>query len=84
MLVLSRRPKESIVIGDNVEVVVLDVQGEQVKIGIKAPRSVKVFRKEIFTAIQKSNIEAAAQVPVNIDDISKMITSKTNVKETDD
>lgn len=61
MLVLTRKVNESIMIGDGIEVVVVSVHGEQVKIGIKAPREVPVHRKEVYEAIQKENIEAARQ-----------------------
>lgn len=58
MLALSRKVNESIVINNNVEVVVLEVKGDQVKIGIKAPKSVPVYRKEIYVQIEQSNKEA--------------------------
>lgn len=58
MLVLSRKTGETIRIGDNVEVKVLSVEGDQVKIGIVAPKSVKVHRQEVFEAIQQQNKEA--------------------------
>lgn len=58
MLVLSRKTGETIRIGDNVEVKVLSVDGDQVKIGIVAPKSVKVHRQEVFEAIQQQNKEA--------------------------
>ena len=61
MLVLTRKVNESIMIGDSIEVVVVSVHGEQVKIGIKAPREVAVHRREVYEAIQKENIEAARQ-----------------------
>ncbi len=48
MLVLARRLNESIMIGDEIEVVVIDIKGDQVKLGIKAPRKVTVHRKEIY------------------------------------
>lgn len=60
MLVLTRKVNQSIVIGDNIEVVVLEVRGEQVRIGIKAPRDVTVHRKEIFDQIVEEN-QAASQ-----------------------
>jgi len=60
MLVLTRKINQSIIIGDDVEVVVLEVRGEQVRLGIKAPRTVVVHRKEIYEQIQKEN-ESAAQ-----------------------
>lgn len=58
MLVLSRKKNESIMIGDHIEVKVLSVEGDQVKLGIVAPTSVKVHRSEVFQAIQDQNKEA--------------------------
>lgn len=58
MLVLSRKTTESIMIGDHIEVKVLAVEGDQVKLGIVAPKSVKVHRSEVFEAIQQQNKEA--------------------------
>lgn len=58
MLVLSRKKTESIMIGDQIEVKILAVEGDQVKLGIIAPKSVKVHRSEIFEAIQQQNKEA--------------------------
>ena len=60
MLVLSRKKGESIMIGDQIEVKVLAVEGEQIKLGIVAPKSVKVHRSEVFKAIQEQNREALA------------------------
>lgn len=59
MLVLSRKTNESIMIGGNVEIVVLGVEGDNVKIGIRAPKEVEIFRKEIYLSIQSANREAA-------------------------
>jgi len=58
MLALTRRKGESIVIGDNVEVVVLGFTGEQVRLGVIAPKSISVHRKEIFEQIRNENKEA--------------------------
>ena len=58
MLVLSRKKNESIMIGDHIEVKILSVEGDQVKLGIVAPKSVKVHRSEVFEAIQQQNKEA--------------------------
>ncbi len=66
MLVLTRKVNQSIMIGEGVEVVVLDVRGEQVRLGIKAPDDVKVHRKEIFEAIKTSNEDAASVDPSDI------------------
>lgn len=60
MLVLTRKVQQSIVIGDNIEVVVLEVRGEQVRIGIKAPKDVPVHRKEIYEQIHEGG-ESPAQ-----------------------
>ncbi len=69
MLVLTRKPNESIMIGDDVEVSVVEVKGDQVKLGITAPKSIKVHRKEIFLAIQKENIDASRPVIDRIGEI---------------
>ncbi len=53
MLVLSRQKDESIMIGDDVEITIVDVRGDKVRLGINAPRSITVHRKEIYLAIQK-------------------------------
>lgn len=58
MLVLARRLNESIIIGDEIEVVVIDIKGDQVKLGIKAPKKITVHRKEIYEEIQQENIAA--------------------------
>ena len=60
MLALSRKPGESVVIGNDIEITILEVKGEQVKVGIKAPESVAIYRKELFEQIQNSNREASA------------------------
>ena len=59
MLVLTRKANQSIMIGDDIEISILSVLGEKVRIGIKAPRDVPVFRKEVFLEIQAENLEAA-------------------------
>jgi carbon storage regulator len=62
MLVLTRKLKESIKIGDDIEITVLSVSGDQVKIGINAPKSVEIHRMEIFNEIQKENETASGTV----------------------
>ncbi len=59
MLVLSRQKDESIIIGDNVEIVIVDVRGEKVRLGITAPKDVTVHRKEVYEAIQREKKEKA-------------------------
>lgn len=60
MLVLTRRAGESVVIGDDVVVTVLEVRGDVVRLGIDAPRSVRVHREEVYRAVQEANRAAAA------------------------
>lgn len=60
MLALSRKANESIMIGNDIEITVLEVKGEQVKIGIKAPKSVPVYREEVYAQIKEANREAAS------------------------
>ncbi len=76
MLVLSRRPNESIMIGDNIEIKVIEVKGEYVKIGINAPKSIPVHRKEIYDAIQRENIEAAKSSVADIKDLDEIFKKK--------
>ncbi|MGA2320177.1 MAG: carbon storage regulator CsrA [Solirubrobacteraceae bacterium] len=61
MLVLTRKSNQSIMIGDDIEVSVLSVMGEKVRIGIQAPQAVPVFRKEIYLEIHREDVEAAAE-----------------------
>ena len=58
MLALSRKKNEALVINNNVEITVLEIKGEQVKLGISAPREVPVYRKEVYVQIQDANKEA--------------------------
>ncbi len=74
MLVLTRKPHQQIMIGDNVVVNVVEVQGDNVRIAIDAPRNVKIYRGEIYRAIQEENQKAAAQ-PMELD-LSKALPLK--------
>ncbi len=58
MLALSRKKNEALVINNNIEVTVLEIKGDQVKIGITAPKEIPVYRKEVYLQIQKENEEA--------------------------
>ena len=75
MLILSRKKDESIIIGDNITISVVDIKGDQVKLGIAAPNDVKVFRQEVYMAIQEENKAAAAvsNIPdsISLNDIFK-------------
>ncbi len=69
MLILARKVGESIIIGDRIEISVVDIKGDQVKLGITAPREVKVFRQEVYREIQEENRRAAAARPEALPDI---------------
>lgn len=69
MLALSRKKNEALVINNNVEITVLEIKGEQVKLGISAPREVPVYRKEVYVQIQDANQES-----VNVDGIDALKT----------
>ena len=60
MLALSRKKNEALVINNNIEITVLEIKGEQVKLGISAPKEVPVYRKEVYVQIQEANKEAAS------------------------
>lgn len=60
MLALSRKAGESIMIGNDIEITILEIKGEQIKIGISAPKSVPIYRKELYLQILESNREAAS------------------------
>jgi carbon storage regulator len=72
MLVLTRKISESIVIGNNIRIHIVDIRGEKVRIGIEAPKDVSVFRDEIYEEIIKQNIEAAK--------VSTSVLDKANIK----
>ncbi|WP_295162097.1 carbon storage regulator CsrA [uncultured Brachyspira sp.] len=61
MLVLSRKINQSIVIGDNIEIMLVDIRGDQIKLGINAPKNVKIFRKEVYEEIESQNLEASKE-----------------------
>lgn len=58
MLALSRRKNEALIINNNVEITILEIKGEQVKIGISAPKDVPIYRKEVYMQIQNANEES--------------------------
>ena len=76
MLVLTRKSNQSIMIGDDIEVSVLSIMGEKVRIGIQAPRDIPVFRKEVYLEIQQENgAGAAASARAEVDDALKRLSS---------
>ncbi|MDX6649551.1 MAG: carbon storage regulator [Solirubrobacteraceae bacterium] len=68
MLVLTRKSNQSIMIGDDIEVSVLSVMGEKVRIGIQAPRDIPVFRKEVYLEIQQERMGAGSDSREKVDE----------------
>jgi carbon storage regulator len=75
MLILSRKVDERIMIGDKIELSIVEIRGDQVKVGIDAPKEVKVYRQEVYVAIQKENL-AAAQSNVDLPLLDRMIANQ--------
>ena len=69
MLVLTRKLGESIAIDDHIKIIVVQIKGKQVRLGIKAPKETKIHREEVYKAIQDQNVEASQ---ANMSEISKL------------
>jgi carbon storage regulator len=80
MLILSRKTDESIMIGDQIEISIVDIKGDHVKLGIKAPRSIKVYRQEVYRAIQQENIEAVKSKPGDLPVLDEFFGSRGDRK----
>ena len=70
MLVLSRHRDESIMIGDDIVITIVDIRGDKVRLGIDAPQDVPVHRREVYEAIQRENLKAARTQPGDVQDLS--------------
>jgi carbon storage regulator len=77
MLVLSRQRDESIVIGDNIVVTIVDIRGEKVRLGIQAPTEIPVHRREVYEAIQRENLRASQLDPRDTRDLGARKPSST-------
>ncbi len=78
MLVLSRQRDESIIIGDNVQITIVDIRGDKVRLGIEAPADIPVHRKEVFDAIQRENRKAAG---ITTEDLSGAVPPRRIARE---
>ena len=74
MLALSRKKDEAVIINDDIEITIIEIKGDQVKIGISAPKSVPIYRKEVYMQIQNAKKEAAQYV--DIKNIKELFTKK--------
>lgn len=77
MLALARKVNQSIIIGNDIEITLLEIKGDQVKIGINAPKSVPIYRKEIYEQIQEEN-KKAAQTGIDVETLKNLF--KGNIK----
>ena len=73
MLALTRKKNEAIIISGGIEIKILDIQGDKVKLGIKAPKSVDVHREEVYKQIKENNKEAVQDMTVNLDELKRLI-----------
>jgi carbon storage regulator len=76
MLVLSRQRDETIMIGDDIEVTVVDIRGDKVRLGINAPKEISVHRKEVYDAIRRENRAAAQVKPEDLSGLGKLNPNK--------
>ena len=76
MLILTRKQGESVAIGDDIQVTVVEIQGKQVKLGVKAPREVAVHRQEIYEKIQQENIRASQVQDLDLSELRQVISSE--------
>lgn len=76
MLVLTRAVNEAIMIGDEIEITIVDVRGDKVRLGIRAPSHVPVHRKEVYLSIQQANLEAAQSRPESLEELRKLMEQR--------
>jgi carbon storage regulator len=81
MLVLSRQRDQTIMIGDDIEITVVDIRGDKVRLGINAPPEIPVHRKEVYDAIKRENREAASVKPEDIANVAGTPRSETGVTD---
>ncbi|NLB62493.1 MAG: carbon storage regulator CsrA [Fibrobacter sp.] len=72
MLVLTRKPGESIRIADNIKVIVVEIDGNNIKLGIDAPRAISIYREEVYQKILEENKQAAQQASIGISSLQQM------------
>lgn len=78
MLILTRKKNESIIIDDNIEVVITGIEDGKVRVGIKAPKDIEIHRKEIYEQIQHENKVAVSKGQINIDALKEIFENTKN------
>ncbi|MCR5772299.1 carbon storage regulator, CsrA [Butyrivibrio fibrisolvens DSM 3071] len=73
MLALSRKKNEAIIVNNNIEITVLEIRGDQVKLGIAAPKEIPIYRQEVYAQIQAENKKATETAGANLDELNKLI-----------
>lgn len=81
MLVLTRRPGESVMVGDDVTITVLEVRGDVVRLGIQAPRSIQVHREEVYKELQAANREAASPSESAVEALTRLMRPEPDKKQ---
>jgi carbon storage regulator len=76
VLVLTRQPGESVVIGENITVTIICIEGDRIKLGITAPEEVSIYREELYLEIRRANEEAVTSLNTDLSEISKLFTKK--------
>ena len=84
MLVLTRKIDEAIMIGDAIKIVVVDVRGDQVKLGIEAPQDVAIHRQEVYEDIQTENRRAAVTKPVDVRSLTDLLDKHSDATKSSD
>ena len=79
MLILTRKPGESITIGDDIKIIFLDIKGSQLRIGIQAPKHLMVHREEIYLAIKGQNVKASEYAPAQKQQIEEILSKLATV-----
>lgn len=82
MLVLTRKPGQSVYIGDNIKITLMEIRGNQVRVGVDAPDSVRIYREEIYLQIMEENKKAAAlsaETPADLKDVATAWSAKKSV-----
>jgi carbon storage regulator len=78
MLVLQRKKNEALLIGSEIEIMITEIKGDSVKLGIKAPKSVSIYRKEVYELIQKQNLAASEINKDDLDRIAELLKKKAH------
>ncbi len=81
MLILTRKEGEAIRIGDNIRVVLVQLKGNQVRLGIECPNNMRVLREELYQAVRQENLAAMAADPANVQNLSKHILPQSDSED---